>query len=71
MRKPKPAHVPTADEIQALRARHGLSQSGFAAALAPAGISVRTVQGWESGKRMPAATWRYMLAQLGELTLPE
>lgn len=72
MKRPKPAHVPTPDEVRALRDRHGLSQSQLADRLAPAAISVRTIQGWELGRRScGAAVWRYVLAQVGELVLPE
>ncbi len=40
----------TAAELTARRAALGLSQSQFAAAL---GISVRTIQEWEQGRRTP------------------
>lgn len=38
------------NKIQELRERTGLSQSKFAARY---GIPVRTLQGWELGKRVP------------------
>ncbi len=40
----------TGGDVAALRAFVGLTQAGFAAAL---GISVRTLQGWEQGRRRP------------------
>lgn len=40
----------TGDDISALRAFVGLTQLQFATAL---GISVRTLQGWEQGRRKP------------------
>ena len=41
--------------IIAARQRAGLSQSQFAALL---GVSVRTLQGWEQGKRQPSGAGR-------------
>jgi transcriptional regulator with XRE-family HTH domain len=38
------------EHLAAWRSEHGLSQSQAAAAL---GVSVRTLQGWELGRRMP------------------
>ena len=40
----------TGRDVAALRAFVGLTQARFAAAL---GISVRTLQGWEQGRRRP------------------
>ncbi len=40
----------TPAEIKRLRKRLGLSQADFAYA---AGISVRTLQGWEAGRKKP------------------
>jgi putative transcriptional regulator len=42
--------VRSGEDIAALRAFVGLTQREFAAAL---GISVRTLQGWEQGRRRP------------------
>lgn len=56
--------------VRALRERHGLSQAGLAARCPR--VSVRTIQAWESGRQAPhPATWAYVLAQMGELELPE
>ena len=38
-------------DVQAIRRRLGLSQSAFAALL---GVSVRTLQDWEQGRRKPS-----------------
>jgi putative transcriptional regulator len=45
-------------DVAALRARFGLSQAKFAALL---GISVRTLQGWEQGRRSPEGPARVLL----------
>ena len=41
------------------RQRTGLSQSQFAALL---GVSVRTLQGWEQGRKQPSGAARTLLA---------
>ena len=41
------------------RSRTGLSQSQFAALL---GVSVRTIQGWEQGRKQPSGAARTLLA---------
>lgn len=38
------------DDVRAIRERMNLSQSGFAALL---GVSLRTLQDWEQGRRKP------------------
>ena len=48
----------TEPDVAALRARFGLSQAKFAALL---GISVRTLQGWEQGRRTPDGPARVLL----------
>jgi len=48
----------TPADIVATRAHLGLSQAGFAALL---GISVRTLQGWEQGRREPQGAERTLL----------
>ncbi len=46
------------DNVQALRERTGLSQSAFAALL---GVSTRTLQEWEQGRRQPTGSARALL----------
>lgn len=71
-RNPSPAATPAGKEWQALRERHGLSQSELAERLKAGGITVRAVQSYEQEERRAhPAIWRYVLAQLGEITLPE
>lgn len=45
-------------DVAAIRGRYGLSQSQFAALL---GISVRTLQNWEQGRRSPRGPARVLL----------
>jgi len=45
-------------EVGAIRAEYGLSQAKFAALL---GISVRTLQNWEQGRRHPQGPARVLL----------
>lgn len=45
-------------DVKAIRARFGLSQSEFAALL---GISVKTLQNWEQGRRTPHGAARILL----------
>ena len=51
-------HVVHSDAIAA-RHKTGLSQSKFAALL---GVSVRTLQGWEQGRKQPSGAARTLLA---------
>jgi putative transcriptional regulator len=44
--------------VQAIRERMGLSQSAFAALL---GVSTRTLQDWEQGRRAPTGPARALL----------
>lgn len=67
-----PGVSPKASEVRALRERHNLSQSDLATACAAGGVTLRAVQAWEQDeRRCHPGVWRYVLAQLGELTLPE
>ena len=51
--------VLTPEEIKAIRARIGVSQSAFAVLM---NISVRTVQDWEQGRRRPEGPAQSLLA---------
>src|SRR5882672_6567047 len=51
-------HVVRMDSPAAARARTGLSQSRFAAVL---GVSTRTLQEWEQGRRRPTTAARALL----------
>ena len=47
------------DDAKAIREKTGLSQSAFAGVL---GVSVRTLQEWEQGRRKPQGPARALLA---------
>ena len=50
--------VVTLPAVASIRARTGLSQAKFAALL---GVSVRTLQDWEQGRRAPSGAARTLL----------
>lgn len=52
-------HIPDEIDVRAIRRKIGLSQAAFAAHF---GVSARTVQDWEQGRRVPAAPSRAFLA---------
>lgn len=56
--KGKRRTVEVTQDVQAIRERIGLSQAAFAAVL---GVSVRTIQDWEQGRRHPAGPARSLL----------
>jgi putative transcriptional regulator len=52
------ARVRTAPSVQSIRERTGLSQARFAELL---GVSARTLQEWEQGRRAPSGAARTLL----------
>ena len=50
--------VPPASEIVRVRLKSGLSQAQFAAAL---GVSKRTLEQWEQGRRQPSGAAKQLL----------
>ena len=52
------SHQPTVSEIAHARMVSGLSQSAFAALL---GVSVRTLQDWEQGRREPSGAAKTLI----------
>ncbi len=59
LKRRKIARVVTVPPVAETRARLGLSQSEFARLL---GVSVRTLQEWEQGRRVPSGPARALLA---------
>jgi len=53
-----PLHSYTADEVKAIRKQHSMTQRIFAEVL---GVSVKTVEAWESGTNRPSGIARRML----------
>ncbi|HSH28346.1 MAG TPA: helix-turn-helix domain-containing protein [Thiohalobacter sp.] len=56
--KGKRVTVDVNQDVQSIRERMGLSQSAFAALL---GVSTRTLQDWEQGRRQPTGPARSLL----------
>ena len=54
----KPGRVSTLPSVAGIRGRIGLSQSQFAKLM---GVSVRTLQDWEQGRRAPSGPARTLL----------
>ena len=54
----KPGRVLTLPSVSGIRERIGLSQSQFAKLM---GVSVRTLQDWEQGRRAPSGPTRTLL----------
>ena len=52
------AHQPVASEIALARVASGLSQAAFASLM---GVSVRTLQDWEQGRREPSGAARTLI----------
>ncbi len=52
------SHTAKEPDVSAIRDEYGLSQAKFAALL---GISVRTLQNWEQGRRQPHGPARVLL----------
>lgn len=61
--EPSRSFVVEDPDVAAIRAEYGLSQSRFAALL---GISVRTLQNWEQGRRRPEGPARVLLRVAAE-----
>lgn len=59
LKRGKAGRVITLPPIADIRARTGLSQSEFASLL---GVSVRTLQEWEQGRRAPSGPARTLLS---------
>ena len=57
-RKPSRVYVHRDPDAKAIRERLGLSQSRFAAII---GVSVRTLQNWEQGRREPEGPAKALL----------
>jgi putative transcriptional regulator len=52
------AHIPAEIDVRRIRKKASMSQSEFAAHF---GVSVRTVQDWEQGRRVPVGASRAFL----------
>ena len=61
--EPSRAWIVEEPDVAKIRAQYGLSQSQFAALL---GISVRTLQNWEQGRRQPQGPAKVLLQVASE-----
>ena len=61
-RRPESGNSEVAALLQGLRADTGLSQSGFARVL---GLSVRTLQEWEQGRKYPSGPAQKLIELVG------
>jgi putative transcriptional regulator len=59
LKRERTGRVTTLPPISEIRAKTGLSQGEFARLL---GVSVRTLQEWEQGRRMPSGPARTLLS---------
>ena len=58
LKQGKTGRIPNVPPVAGVRQKTGLSQSKFATLL---GVSVRTLQDWEQGRRMPSGAARTLL----------
>ena len=56
-------HIPEEINVSAIRATLGLSQSAFAMSI---GVSKRTIENWEQGRRVPQGPARVLLTLIGK-----
>ena len=56
-------HVPQNLDVAAIRARTGLAQAAFSDTI---GVSLRTLQNWEQGRRQPEGPARVLLAMVAK-----
>lgn len=56
-------HVPERLDVAAIRAKTGLAQAAFSDTI---GVSVRTLQNWEQGRRQPEGPARVLLAMVAK-----
>ncbi len=57
------AHIPAALDVARIRAATGLTQREFAERI---GVSKRTLENWEQGRRVPQGPARVLLLLLGK-----
>ena len=54
-------HVPATLDVAAIRSKTGLAQAAFSRTI---GVSLRTLQNWEQGRRRPEGPARVLLAMV-------